>query len=51
MTNKISSGRGKKIVTTGKIATLKKGRAVATRRAGEKVNALKRVSRSVKSPK
>ncbi len=45
MTNKISNGRGKKIVS-GKVASVKKGRAVAVKKAGEKTNALKKVARS-----
>ncbi|MBQ1566573.1 MAG: hypothetical protein IIZ80_01630 [Erysipelotrichaceae bacterium] len=46
MTNRTSTGRGKKIVT-GTVAAAKKGRTVA-KRAGEKVNALKKVARRAK---
>ncbi len=46
MTNKTSNGRRKKVVT-GTVSAVKKGRTVA-RRAGEKVNALKKIARGPK---
>ena len=48
MTTKISTGRAKKVVQSGKVSALKKGRAVQTKKVGEKVNGLRTVARSVK---
>lgn len=47
MTNRLTSGRGKKIVT-GKVAAAKKGRATAAKRVGERTNALRKVARNAK---
>ena len=47
MTNRLTNGRGKKMVT-GKVAAAKKGKAAAAKRVGERTNALKKVARSAK---
>lgn len=47
MTNKISNGRGKKIVQ-GTVKTARKGRAAAVKRVGERTNALRKVARASK---
>ena len=45
MTSKVSSGRGKKIVKSGTVSAIKKGRATQVKRAGERSNALRKVAR------